>query len=77
MYLTHGCLSVIDRDLPVCCFVVVLIFLLCSVFTCVAALAIGDAMHHVDAGLCGWWLAERQLACGGLNGRPEKKQDVS
>ncbi len=47
-----------------------------TVFTCVGALAIGNAMHHVDAGLCGWWLAERQLACGGLNGRPEKKQDV-
>ena len=22
------------------------------------------------------WLAERQLPCGGLNGRPEKKEDV-
>ena len=25
----------------------------------------------------GWWLAERQVECGGLNGRPEKKEDVS
>jgi geranylgeranyl transferase type-2 subunit beta len=25
---------------------------------------------------CGWWLAERQLLCGGLNGRPEKLEDV-
>lgn len=23
-----------------------------------------------------WWLAERQLPCGGFNGRPEKKEDV-
>lgn len=23
-----------------------------------------------------WWLAERQLECGGFNGRPEKKEDV-
>jgi len=33
-------------------------------------------MHHVDANLLGWWLCERQLPTGGLNGRPEKKQDV-
>lgn len=26
--------------------------------------------------MLGWWLAERQLPCGGLNGRPEKKEDV-
>ena len=24
----------------------------------------------------GWWLAERQLPNGGLNGRPEKLEDV-
>jgi len=24
----------------------------------------------------GWWLAERQLPSGGLNGRPEKLPDV-
>eukprot|EP00808_Paulinella_micropora_P003511 g72636.t1 len=30
----------------------------------------------VDAEVLGWWLCERQLPCGGLNGRPEKLQDV-
>jgi len=33
-------------------------------------------MHHVDSSVLGWWLAERQLPMGGLNGRPEKLQDV-
>lgn len=26
--------------------------------------------------MLGWWLAERQLPNGGLNGRPEKLEDV-
>ena len=30
----------------------------------------------IDADLLGWWLAERQLKSGGLNGRPEKLPDV-
>ena len=30
----------------------------------------------IDADLLGWWLAERQLNSGGLNGRPEKLPDV-
>jgi geranylgeranyl transferase type-2 subunit beta len=30
----------------------------------------------LDIDLLGWWLAERQLAAGGLNGRPEKLPDV-
>jgi geranylgeranyl transferase type-2 subunit beta len=36
-------------------------------------------MHRLDlinVDLLGWWLAERQLPSGGLNGRPEKLQDV-
>ena len=33
-------------------------------------------LHLINADLLGWWLAERQLPCGGLNGRPEKLQDV-
>ena len=33
-------------------------------------------LHRVDADLLGWWLAERQLPSGGLNGRPEKLPDV-
>ena len=47
-----------------------------QVFCCVAALAIGGGMEHVDADLLGWWLAERQVPIGGLNGRPEKLPDV-
>lgn len=47
-----------------------------QIFCCVAALAIGDALHLVDAELLGWWLAERQCDSGGLNGRPEKQADV-
>lgn len=47
-----------------------------QIFCCVGALAIGRATGEVDADLLGWWLAERQLPCGGLNGRPEKKEDV-
>jgi hypothetical protein len=46
------------------------------VFCCVGALAIVDALEHVDADLLGWWLCERQLPNGGLNGRPEKLEDV-
>jgi len=42
----------------------------------VAALAIGGALDDVDGNLLGWWLCERQLPCGGLNGRPEKREDV-
>lgn len=30
----------------------------------------------VDADRLGWWLCERQLPSGGLNGRPEKLPDV-
>lgn len=45
-------------------------------FVCVGALAILDRLDEVDYQALGWWLAERQLANGGLNGRPEKKEDV-
>lgn len=46
------------------------------VFVCVAALTILDHLDVVDEETLGWWLAERQLPCGGLNGRPEKLEDV-
>jgi len=46
------------------------------VFTCCAALAVLDRLDAVDAETLGWWLSERQLTNGGLNGRPEKKEDV-
>ena len=32
-------------------------------------------MVNVDT--LAWWLSERQLPSGGLNGRPEKLEDVS
>ncbi|RMC08846.1 hypothetical protein DUI87_15098 [Hirundo rustica rustica] len=35
-------------------------------------LAITDQLHQVNVDLLGWWLCERQLPSGGLNGRPEK-----
>lgn len=50
---------------------------LIAVFVCVAALAILDRLDIVDVDTLAWWLAERQLPNGGLNGRPEKLEDVS
>jgi len=54
-----------------------------QIFCCVGALAIagGGALERVigengGADLLGWWLSERQVDSGGLNGRPEKQSDV-
>jgi geranylgeranyl transferase type-2 subunit beta len=33
-------------------------------------------LHLIDVDRLGWWLCERQLPSGGLNGRPEKLPDV-
>jgi hypothetical protein len=44
---------------------------------CVAALAILDRLDVIDVDTLAWWLCERQLPNGGLNGRPEKLEDVS
>eukprot|EP01133_Synstelium_polycarpum_P011905 gene11905-13871_t len=44
-------------------------------FTCVGALAILGRLDLVDCDQLGWWLSERQLPNGGLNGRPEKTSD--
>lgn len=38
--------------------------------------ALADENYFVNSDLLSWWLCERQLPCGGLNGRPEKKEDV-
>lgn len=51
--------------------------LLFLVFVCVAALAILDRLNEIDSEMLCWWLSERQLPNGGLNGRPEKLPDVS
>lgn len=40
------------------------------------ALAITGSLDLVDKDLLGWWLCERQVKSGGLNGRPEKLPDV-
>ena len=48
-----------------------------AVFVCVAALAILDRLDLIDVSNLAWWLCERQLPNGGLNGRPEKLEDVS
>ena len=50
--------------------------LILAVFTCVGALAIAGALDKINVDLLGWWLCERQLPSGGLNGRPEKLADV-
>ncbi|KAI4132703.1 MAG: hypothetical protein LQ347_002485 [Umbilicaria vellea] len=47
-----------------------------QVFTCVGALAIAGRLDLVDKDRLGGWLSERQLENGGLNGRPEKLEDV-
>jgi geranylgeranyl transferase type-2 subunit beta len=47
-----------------------------QVWVCAAALAILDRLDVVDVPTLGWWLAERQLPNGGMNGRPEKLEDV-
>ncbi|CAH0049504.1 unnamed protein product [Clonostachys solani] len=47
-----------------------------QIFTCVATLAIAQRLDLVDKEKLGRWLSERQVPCGGLNGRPEKKEDV-
>lgn len=41
---------------------------LLKVYCCVGALALAGALYHVDADRLGWWLSERQLPSGGLNG---------
>lgn len=47
-----------------------------QVFTCVGALSIAGRLDLIDRDQLGGWLSERQLPSGGLNGRPEKLEDV-
>jgi geranylgeranyl transferase type-2 subunit beta len=47
-----------------------------QIFCCVGALKLCNALDQIDDELLGWWLCERQLPCGGFNGRPDKKEDV-
>ncbi|KAI7981668.1 Geranylgeranyl transferase type-2 subunit beta 1, partial [Camellia lanceoleosa] len=45
-------------------------------FRCVGALAITGSLYHIDKDLLGWWLCERCVKSGGLNGHPEKLPNV-
>ncbi|KAF2403287.1 terpenoid cyclases/Protein prenyltransferase [Trichodelitschia bisporula] len=51
-----------------------------QIFTCLPALSIADRLDTVDTEHLAGWLSERQVSVaegkGGLNGRPEKKEDV-
>lgn len=47
-----------------------------QVFTCIGALSLAGELDQVNRDLFCWWLCERQTTSGGLNGRPEKLQDV-
>ena len=46
-------------------------------FTCIGVLSITNKLHKLpDRELLEWWLSDRQVEGGGLNGRPEKLPDV-
>ncbi|KAH8770319.1 terpenoid cyclases/protein prenyltransferase alpha-alpha toroid [Hyaloscypha finlandica] len=47
-----------------------------QIFACCAALRIAGRLDTVDKDKLGMWLSERQTEGGGLNGRPEKLEDV-
>jgi geranylgeranyl transferase type-2 subunit beta len=47
-----------------------------QIFTCLGALSIVGRLDTVDKEKLGMWLSERQVEAGGLNGRPEKLEDV-
>ncbi|RDL40062.1 Uncharacterized protein BP5553_00041 [Venustampulla echinocandica] len=47
-----------------------------QIFACLAALNIAGRIDLVNVDKLGRWLSERQVDGGGLNGRPEKLEDV-
>ena len=47
-----------------------------QIFACLGALTIAGRIDLVNADKLGRWLSERQVEAGGLNGRPEKLEDV-
>jgi geranylgeranyl transferase type-2 subunit beta len=47
-----------------------------QIFACLAALSIAGRIDVVEKDKLGRWLSERQVEAGGLNGRPEKDEDV-
>lgn len=40
-----------------------------QIYCCVGSLAICGKLSHINADQLGWWLCERQLPSGGLNGQ--------
>ncbi|XP_016954950.1 geranylgeranyl transferase type-2 subunit beta [Drosophila biarmipes] len=46
------------------------------IYCCVGFFSLTHRLHLLDVDKLGWWLCERQLPSGGLNGRPEKLPDV-
>ena len=40
-----------------------------QIYCCIGLLSIAGRLHHVDVDTLGWWLCERQLPSGGLNGQ--------
>ncbi|RWS17449.1 geranylgeranyl transferase type-2 subunit beta-like protein [Dinothrombium tinctorium] len=46
------------------------------VYCALGALSLTGQLDRINADLLGWWLCERQLPSGGLNGRPEKLPDL-
>ena len=46
------------------------------IYCCLGSLSIAGALDRINADDLGFWLAERQLPSGGLNGRPEKLPDL-
>lgn len=47
-----------------------------SAWVCIGALSILQSLDRIDRDRVGGWLSERQLPNGGLNGRPQKLEDV-
>ena len=43
-------------------------------YCCVGALALSGDLYRVDADQLGWWLCERQLPSGGLNGEEGEEE---
>ena len=51
-------------------YTVIILNLLMSfqIYCCLGTLSILNKLHLVNADMLGWWLCERQLPSGGLNG---------
>ncbi|CAE6480771.1 unnamed protein product [Rhizoctonia solani] len=82
VYVCLGTLAILDKLTLMVDLVVVkagkvmLPKVIALVYVCLGTLAILDKLDEVDQPTLAWWLAERQLPNGGLNGRPEKLEDV-